>query len=351
MTIEGGFWKELEGSRQSLSLSKIRELIRTDRSDPCVAIDALLQFVQSYKACWSANAKKENITTFEPIIKNAIDKCCALDATFKNKHMRTIWCLDGDRCSNKLAAERRREKREGKRNSIFQMYCSIVAYKQMQGSSDLTSFKRKYVIIEKNIPADFPRDNLLDARVDEMENKLASDFKNEGFFPSNLVEMMITGMKASKASPTFMCVPEISEGEKLGAILTQTGAAQAIYTTDGDAVVLAARYIIKEISSMVKDRPVGEYHFYSYARIVRDIGYNYRQLVKLAILLGNDFNTKVAGEGIVTCKKNASNDEFDITAHNIKNLGCLNISTCVKELVVSEDDYRLVMSHLLRMTA
>lgn len=346
MTIEKGFWKEIGNSRQQLSLKKIREVIKTDREDPCVAIDALLQYVQSYKACWAGKAKSGTITSFEPIVKSAIEKCVALDALFRNNGMRTIWCLDGDRNSNKLAADRRREKREGKRNDIFKLYCSIVALKEINRANDLQAFKRKYVIIEQNIPDDFPREDILDGRIEELENKLASDFKNEGFFPPNLVELITDGIRSKHSSLRFMRIPEISEGEKLGAILTQTGTAQAVYTTDGDAVVLGARYIIKEISAISKDRVVGEYHLYSHARITRDIGMNYKQLLTFAILLGNDFNIAVPGEGMVTCKKNAMSDSFDLVAHNIKNLGCLNLSVCVKELSVSQEDFDLVMNYL-----
>lgn len=339
MGIESGFWNKLKPFLLQYSLKQIRSVIATDRPDPTVAIDAFLQFVQAYKACWAAKAKNGTITSFEPIVKNAIEKCLELDALFKHNGMRTIWCLDGDKSASKLATERRREKREGKRNMIFKYYCTIVALKTASAANDLSAFKRRYAIIEQNIPDDFPREELSDLSMADMENKLASEFKNEGFFPPDLAGMITRGMKASSRSPTFMCVPAISEGEKLASILTQTGAAQAVYSTDGDCVILGARFIIKEISAMVKDRPVGMYHLYSYARITRGLGMNHKQLLILAILLGNDFNTKVPGEGIVTCEKNAANENFDILSHNIKNLGCLNVGACLKEYSVSKFEF------------
>lgn len=350
MTIESGFWNKLKPFLLELSLKQIREMLATDRPDPAIAIDALLQFVQAYKACWAAKAKNGTITSFEPIVKSAIEKCLDLDSLFKSNGMRAIWCLDGDKSSSKLATERRREKREGKRQMIFKYYCTIVALKTASGANDLSAFKRKYTIIEQNIPDDFPREDLSDLSMSDMENKLASDFKNEGFLPPNLGEMIVKGMKASSKKPMFMCVPSISEGEKLASILTQTGAAQAVFSTDGDCVILGARYIIKEISSMVKDRPIGKYHFYSYARISRGLGMNHKQLLMYAILLGNDFNTKVPGEGIVTCEKNAMNEAFDLVAHNIKNLGCLNIQVCMKEYSVSKTEFDTVINELEQMS-
>jgi len=351
MTIGSGFWKQLMESKQQLSLKKIREVIRTDRPDPCIAIDTLLMIIQAYKSCWSKKAYAGTITSFEPIVKDTIDRCLGLETLFKNSGMRTIWCLDGDRGDTKLATGRRREEGDCKRNNIFQMYCSIVAIKTIQGANDLTAFKRRYAFIEENIPSDFPRDKLLDARVDEMENRLFTDFKNTGFMPNGLAEMVVAAMKAkSSGGVIFMCVPEISEGEKLASALTQTGAAQAVYTTDGDAVILGARYIIKEISSSSKEKSVGEYHLFSYARIVRSIDMNHEQLLMLAILLGNDFNIKVPNDGIATCKKHIKSDTFDIIEHNVRNLGCLNITTCLAELSVSKREFDIVMEHLNRMS-
>lgn len=347
MTIGAGtFWKEINESKEQLTMKNIRKIISTDRPDPCVAIDAFLYFITAYKSCWSQCAKNGNITSFKPIIDSTIGRCCGFDNELRNCGMRTIWCLDGDRGSDKIATERRRLKREGKRFEIFKTYCSIIAMKTEQKAADLATFKRKYILVEENIPKDFDRNDLIDNSMIELENQLATDFKNEGFFPPNLPDQIIEAMKAKMKNICFIRVPEISEGEKLACILTHTGTAQAVYTTDGDSVILGARYIIKSITSNAKCYVAGEYHLFSYARIVKQMSLTYMQLLKFAILLGNDFNSGIHGEGVVTCKKNATSDSFSIVDHNIKNLGCLNLSTCIKELTISKNDYQRVMEEL-----
>lgn len=343
------FWAEMKGSMLTVTLKQAKNIIMTDRSDPCVAIDAMLQFVMSYKACWTTKAKYGTITSFESIINSSVDKCLALDMKFKELGYRTIWCLEGDKNVNKLATGRRREDTIEIQERIIRLYLSIISLKTIHGDNDLSAFKRKYALIEENIPENFDRTQLIDDRLEEMENRLSIDFRNTGYFPPNFSKLMIDGMNSSKSKPMLFRVPEISEGEKLCCILTQTGVAQAVYSTDGDTVVYGARFVLRPVFKAQREISVNEFELYSYSRIVRQNGFTYDDLLKFSILLGNDFNDKVYGDGVVKCRSYLKDSSFDIIQHNIKNLGRLNIATCLREMTISKEEYDLVMKQIASM--
>jgi hypothetical protein len=328
-------------TRLKLKLHEIKEIIRTDHNEPCVAIDAQFYIIRSYMAVWIARALGSGVTSFEQIIISAIEKCCSIERDLTAKGFRTIWCLDGEKSINKLATARRREQRMRGQHEMMSMYLIIAKSKT---GKELVSFENTYTLIKQHIPADFVPLPMEQASLVEIESKLQTKFKNGGFMPPDLTKRVIAGMLAKISTTRFMRVDEISEGEKLASILSHLGVAQAVMTDDSDALVLGARYTISNIYNNGKTPGTEtEYYLGSYSRVVRSNNITHKQLMMFAILLGNDFNTKVPREGIVTTTANVMSKDFDITQHNIKHLGCLNIGICLSEFTVSKEEYAAVL--------
>lgn len=348
MGICRGFWDEIKPCSSEVTITEIKDIIATDSPNPRVAIDAYLQIVSSFKACWSGMVKNGNITSFEPVIKSTIEKCVSLDRSFTKEGMRTIWCLDGDKSVRKLDTERRSKDREDTKAEMMSMYLMLC---ETKSGEELVDFKKKYTLLAQHIPRDFVPIPMTTDRIQDYNSKLANSYSAGHFFPPNMFNLIVAGMtsKLGADNINFLRVGSISEGEKLATILTHLGVAQAIFTTDSDTIIIGARFVIKSMSSFQKTS-VTRYHLYSYARVIRYLGINHSQLLKLAILFGNDFNDMVPDEGAVNAKRNVNDPNFDITKHNINRLGCLNLNICVAEFTVSTEEYNAVIAGIEQLS-
>lgn len=128
----------------------------------------------------------------------------------------------------------------------------------------------------------------------------------------------------------WVVAPDGIQAEHLCAVLTKKGIADAVLTTDTDALLFGATEIIKKVARENK------YTIYNLSKLKTDYKINSQDLIKIGVIMGCDFAKKTPRIGAKTVLKKFKTIELtdeQINAFNlfneiplIKGLKCHNIS-------------------------
>lgn len=366
-----GLWFKISSSEKIVRLSQLRDVLRTDR-DPKIAFDTSIFVQATIAAIWSNifnknSSGKKNIESGENlcnlnedyIITEVRKKLEETNAKFRKCGMIPVWCMEGLSKNNDKLAKEKRKIFYGKTNDNL-IYYYLKAKIAMGQNAESIERVKKLSIIEKIID-----------RASFDPNSIVVDYTKENFstiYSTLLVTLSSTEVRTKRMmeeiynvfkSPSFevLYVPEIVEAEKLCVILTHIGYCEAVYSTDSDTIVLGAKHVFfkkrltKEEKTMEKYKNYESdtvFSFYSYYEVISDLKMTPEKLLIFSILLGNDFNRKVSGDGIGTIEtRHLSNPSFDIYKYNLDNCGTLNPDICFSFLTISNEEKKLVRDRLI----
>lgn len=317
---------------QSVALNRLRHLIKTDRC--CIAIDAKLIFHKYLSTYWKIVAESRCFS-YARIYTECVKQIKQMCSLLKGNGMEQLWCLDGDRTDDKLATSRRISAREPKLIQIARLHkwLSTSDGEEIETPEELlpyTFIKQYWHLVDDTTAID------TDCSVEALKQLLIKHI----IVPSDFAEVMTVALK--KEGCQFLCVPDISEGEKLCVVAVQSGYCQAVLTTDTDVFPMGVRYVIKEIKE-------GVARVYSYSQALHNLGMTHEQFLSLCVLLGNDFNDGVKDMAKVKCLAEAARDKFNLYDFDLSRCGCLRPNTCINAFTVSNKEYAMVCAAIEAM--
>jgi hypothetical protein len=269
--------------------------------------------------------------------------------------MDQLWCLDGNRSDDKLATSRRVSAKEPKLNELATIHkrCSQLITSGSESTEDYSVEARAllpYAFLKEYWPlceneSQSPTGSLesqssgQEAVMDQIDT-FRKTLAKYPVIPKDFAEVMERELR--KQGCEFLCVPEISEGEKLCVIAIQSGYCQAVFTTDSDVLPMGARYVIKEI----KD---GVARIYSYTQALHNLGMKHEQFLSLCIMLGNDFNDGIEGMAKTKCLVEVTKEDFNIYDFDLSRCGCLRTNTCINAFTISLKECELACAAIEKL--
>lgn len=122
------------------------------------------------------------------------------------------------------------------------------------------------------------------------------------------------------------------EGEKLAASLYREGKVSAVYSQDSDLYILGCDTVITKMANVNLEAspPNIGIRYVSLSDILEILEMNYSELVHFAIMLGCDFNSNIAGVGMVGSEKliREYHDVYKIDKKTKHDLTILNFDCC-----------------------
>lgn len=355
----GDFWQKVSQCERIVNFSGLREILATDRN-PKIAFDTSIFIQANISVVWSNIFSGEfspDLLNEDHIVNTVKSMIKEMNMKFKKNNMEPVWCLEGKKSENKLVCEKRNSKYSKANDELIYYYLKA---KIAAGSSPESAQRISQLsIIEKILnKATFDIDTV---KVDFTKEKFSNIYKKLMICLQNTQVRTPSMMKRIYeifTEPEFesLLIPEISEAEKLCAILTHIGYCEAVFTTDSDSIVMGSKYVFhkKKLSEQEKNSEMYKSHkydtfysLYSYYDILSQMKWTPDDLFLWAVLFGNDFNTKVDGNGPVTIQKYLNDPNFDIYAYNILNCDSLKPDICHAELSISENEKKLVKQKLM----
>ncbi len=316
---------------QNIALPRLRNLIRTGVDKCRIAVDARLLFHKYFSSCWRI-AMERGRFSYDKVYAEAIRMIGDFRRTFMNENIEQVWCLDGDRSSDKLATSRRIVSSEPQFLEIVKThkFCSERSTDDVEINAirPYSFLRDSWHLLERSSQEIETTSSVLD-QIESLK-KMLSKYP---IIPHDFVDIM--QRELTEQGFEFLRVPEISEGEKLCVYAVQTGYCQAVFTRDGDVIPMGVRCVIKEM----KD---GICKVYSYSQILYKLQLTHQQFLSLCILLGTDFNDGVEGMGRVKCLAEVTKKDFNIYDFDISRCGCLRVNACINALTLNNTEFNLV---------
>jgi len=189
------------------------------------------------------------------------------------------------------------------------------------------SSKQKRDVFEEKIKQMNELD-ILDRTV-EMINEVQNDFAKFIDLAGGEIENLINILDIS-GLPWYQAK---GESEQLCAMLALEGKVDAVYSKDGDNMVLGCPILLKSYSTNMYEngQTIPTLEFYELAVILNKLELSMDEFVDLCILLGCDFNKRIAGWGPVNAfkliKEHRSIEKIEEVTG--KDISCLNYKGCL----------------------
>jgi hypothetical protein len=313
-------WSEIKSAGRTVHVSALKDTFGITS----VAGDAVLNAYRYYCAMWSKNFHKMST---EGILELTIRNLVGSHRKLAARGIETVWCFDGDKTVFKTATQERVLEKD------VILYDILKLYFQVKGNGDSFSLtcstllepiiKRKKVIPPTTSPEP----------VDDPSGKLFRKMANFPIFPDNWIEAVMDALTAQGCK--CMCVPSISEAEKLCTILCMRGMVQAVHSCDSDTIPLGAPIILKEIEDDMATVFINR-------EIKTFLGMTQEQILNLSIILGSDFNERIPRHGIKTALKLIRTPDFKIEDFEKKHgKDRVRVEICRKYLSVSSEELEL----------
>jgi 5'-3' exonuclease len=300
----------------------------------CVAIDAYVIYHKYFCATWKWSVESSSFS-YDTVIVDCVKKIDDMAKMLKRNGIDQLWCADGRRNEEKLATERRGDKRDMKLLEIAEMHKACVVYCEMNPEETLSEQQilSRFDFLEEYWP-NFAEEDIdesfdLRGRIGELKRVLSK-------YPllTPIVRRAIQN-RLERMGHSFFVIPEISEGEKLCSIAVKMGLCQAVLSSDSDLIPMGTSCVIKEIKDGIAS-------VFTYNDVITKLGMTYKQLMSLCIMLGSDFNDGIEGMGKVKCLSEVMSPGFDIFEFDRSHCGVLRVNICLAALSISEREYRLV---------
>lgn len=332
-----------------MTLEEIAKNFSRDGEKVKIAIDSSIERFAVFCAIWSTvvdeisrgDKKKAND---EFIIEETKKILTYKNRAFFGAGLIPHWCMEGNKSENKLATKNRSDLNRERKEELLKLLLKAEKACQcgLAGTESANRIKN-YSYIRDKLMESFPKFEL--EYFDEKKEDFAKIFSRilvlapqVRVYPKNYFEIIDKYIMETKEFNAIR-VPEISEAEKLGSILTQLGFCEILFTTDSDAIVLGAKHLAKKT-------PEGKYAIYSYEKILKEENLTPNALLIVAILMGNDYNTKGRGDGYKTIRTKINDPEFNLYMYNANLCGILRPNICIRELGVSREERKIVWDHL-----
>lgn len=352
MGIGGTLNKNFSSYSTKYKLNEIYHAFRTDENFIRVAVDMSIEKISVYCALWSSLVDKivnenSDLTAFlndDYIFDQVCNALVSKNRAFRSANLDPYWCFEGKPNKNKLATQSRvNENNRKKEELLMQIFKAEEACKFHNGHTESLKRIQRFSYVKQKLMENFPSLKLeyFDSKKEDFSKiyaRIVTLAQQVRIYPSKFHDRI---EKFMMGNDEFKCVkvPEISEAEKLGAILTQIGFCKILFTKDSDAIVLGARYVAIKSSDK-------EYAIYSYEKILSGEKLTPNSLLTFGILLGNDFNTKEWNTGFAKCRKLLDDSNFCIFKHNADLCGILNPDICVDELGIKKEEREIVFKAL-----
>ena len=152
--------------------------------------------------------------------------------------------------------------------------------------------------------------------------------------PDGMSEIFHRSLLANKCN--CLKVDEISEAEKLCAMLCKAGVTDAVYSTDSDSIPLGTPVIIRKFENHEVEIYLNK-EIREYLKLTQD------RILDLSILLGGDFNERTDRRGPVRAMQLVTVPSFKIEDYEAKHgKDAVRVDICRKFLSVSDDDLKLI---------
>ncbi len=312
-------------TRRTVTIQALKEGFGVKR----IAFDAVLLLVKYYSAIWGPGFE---LISKEECLNRAIRNLLNLDKRLTELGFSIVWCFDGVKSEDKLATNKRREEKRKNMAIVLGLYLHAKTGGEQIANS-------VYGRLLEPLLTEYPAIDVSETRhsslsVTQAVSELNKKIKSCPLFPDGMCETFMKTLTTNKCS---CCkVDDISEAEKLCAILCKAGITQAVFSTDSDSIPLGTPVIIREFSG-------NEAEIYVNSDILEYLNLKQEQVVDLSILLGNDFNQRVLRHGPVTCLKLIRQPDFKMQQFEGKHgKDVVRVDVCRRFLTVSEEDLKRV---------
>lgn len=297
----------------------------------CIAIDAMLQIFKIFCVHWAVSIKQQQFD-IDQILNNAMSGVINLDDKLKRNGVDTIWCFDGKKCSHKLATEKRCDVKDNmfeKINLIYNQLIYITKFIKTTRKEFLDSLMPIFEIDNTVVVENFSS-ALFDDLYDDLIRKLTYQPNIKPSFAHDIKRALNT-----KKIRTLQ-IEQISEGEKLAAILCHVGQADAVLSNDSDLIAHGAKIIIKDYKN-------NSFEYYRIDNICTELAFSQSKLIDFCILLGTDFNERVSRCGPVKAKTLINDPRFCIYEYEEANPDFnVNVEVTRRALTIGQADIDLV---------
>ena len=244
-----------------------------------------------------------------------------------------VWCFDGVKSEDKLATDKRKDRKEDDLLYILALYS--ILRQDDRGSGSIEPYVHILEPLMRAIPPEEIASEAKEVKVsDRLVPKLHAKLTSCPLFPPNMTTITYNMMKTN-GCPCFR-IDEISEGEKLCSILSKAGIVDAVYSPDGDCVPLGASVIIRKVD-IEKD----EVHLHLISEIKQFLNLSQERIIDLCIMLGTDFNKRVTGRGIVKSLKKINEPSFNIDTYEAEfGKEIVRVAICKKFFSITEEDMK-----------
>lgn len=367
-------WSYINPYERIVRLSEIASVIGNDADKPRVAVDAAYALEACLSMVWvqivgnsgkkdniSVSEKKGNIENFnmEYMIKKTQEFMIAKNNSLLGARMYPIWCMDGDRNSEKLATQTRINKSSPLFKSLMLSY--IKAKKLSKEGSTSRSHLDKYNAIEMAYYRLDESEKEENVYVDPTKETFEEHFKYvTDLLPAVKIKCKGFNEKVYEIFKTYegfknnvIRVPKISEGERLCSLLTQIGFCEAVHANDSDTMICGAKYVFfKKIftkntnpkfnNALSENKNDPWYSLYSYQEVLTNLGITPSGMLYLGIRMGNDFNDRIGNDKFDSILKEArqntiSGNYDDIYELNTIHCGRLKPDICVDHFSVTKE--------------
>jgi hypothetical protein len=371
MGIEG-ISNYIKKAKIRMTLPQLNKLIIEDSSMCKIAIDVGYVLMAHYSATWSsATADGKIIITKEYLIRSVTESLESFNQSLKKSGFFGIWCFEGDRNTDKLATG----KRETAKNTVALRRDAVLTYvtcKNLIGDNImLQDILKRYSIIEEIVPqydiaAELELQKNYKQDIEYQLNRLKILFRDVQIRPREVMDAIYAKLKSFPS----IRVPSISEAEKVASILNIIGYCQAVYSVDSDTLVHGAKCLVRPVLEHGFKQPgTGTEKLYevifrdkfmeaaqeSFDEINKDKErhiFDYKTLLMLSIVTGNDFNIKFGRFSPHEAEKismafarnqNYQDKKSGLVYENIydysaKKCGFYNPAICIECLCVSEKE-------------
>jgi 5'-3' exonuclease len=302
-----------------------------------VAIDANLIGYGDYCASWKEIVGTSNMN-FAYCLQRMIAKMLAYQEKFRRAGISVIWCFDGDKSDSKLATKRRMDIKNEKLDVILNLYKRGRQIERILGMEtylvNYRSMLDTLIIhdVDPNAQSEATGNDI--TVLTEIISQMSTMLKSYPILPRGLMDSVMDMLKSNNSE--CIRVPEISEAEKLCAILTTIGQADAVFGDDSDLIPLGSNIIIKDMKG-------NQAYVYLMKDILEFLGLNRQELIDLSIILGCDFNERTPRHGPVTALKTVRKPGFNMKDHEAKHGNeIVRAQVCNEFLSISEKDLSLV---------
>lgn len=360
-------WKHPAVSKceKVIKFSQLSNILSTDHNAR-IAIDSSISVQANISVIWgkifgedpNSEAEIKNFNE-DYIVDQTKIMLHATNKKFKNANLIPVWCFEGERNQNKLATEKRISKSLPDRIELVQLYIKL---KKSAGNNlNCINKVKQFEYVEEIIDAvGLNPDDIVFNPIKENFNSLFQMFYSKIRTTQIRTKSMMKRIYEVFNESCFetIRIPEIPEAEKLCVILTHIGYCRAVFSTDSDVIVLGAKFIFFNKRFTKEEKLTPEYRemirsgdslvsFYSYHEIIHEMQITPEKLLLFAILLGNDFNEKVTGDGLKTIPKKLSDPTFNIYTYNEENCNTLKIDVCLEMLSITKEEKNIVKAKLL----